>query len=420
MNKQKVVVISSYPSKEHIHDSYLGGVASYAKNTLLALKKIKKNTQLDITVLADQVNQHTDYVQKNIRVKRFWRKNSLLIFPKLIREIMTNEKDANTIIIEFEHQMFGGPLALLGFLPFLVILKLTQKRVITVCHQVIPDMHEIGPHINVRSNSTKAAIMNIMLSIFYRILLFSNSKVIVFEENLKLRLSKYGDKKKIVVIPHGVQTFLAKPNKISARKHLKIEQKKFVILLFGFLGWYKGTDWAIHTIKSIKEKNPNRNVELIIAGGPNPNLEEKAHYIKYIKNVQLTCAEQGIRLTGFVPEKDIPFYYSAADLVVLPYRSFMSASGPLSLALSFNKPFLVSPKLKAVFATKDMQEQMKDSKIKEGDMHFEDFNGDFSKKVGRLEKNIKLRKRISKFVEKVQKKRSWDIIGNQYYNEIIN
>ncbi len=420
MNKQKVIVISSYPSKEHIHDSYVGGVASYAKNTLLSIKKIKESTKLDITVLADRVNQHTDYIQKNIRVKRIWKKSSPVTFIRLAKEIFFKEHTAKSVIIEFEHQMFGGPLNLLPLPFFVMALRLSGKRVIVVCHQVIPDMNEIGPHINVQIKSSKAVIMNIMLGLFYRLLLISCSKIIVFEDNLKQRLGKYGNKKKIVTIAHGVQQFPAKPTMFEARKNLGILEDKFVILLFGFIGWYKGTDWAIDAIKKIKNEKKNKNFELIIAGGPNPNLEEKKHYAQYIQNIKDHCLENGIRITGFVAEKDIPLYYSAADLVVFPYRSFMSASGPLSLAMSFGKPFLLSPKLKPVIGMKDFQTEMKKLRIKEEDMHFTDFNGDFSKKLSRLEKNMQLRERISMLSTKIQKKRSWDIIGTQYYNEIVN
>jgi len=420
MNKQKVVVITSYPSKELIHDSYLGGVASYAKNTLLALKRIKTSTALDLTVIADKVNQHTDYVEGNIRVKRIWKKYSILTFPKILKDILTHHRSTKTVIVEFEHQMFGNIPYLLPFPLFLLILKLLRKRTILVCHQVIPNMEEIGPHINISSHSLSAQLVNFSLGFFYKVLLFASNKVIVFEANLKSRLSQYGSKRKIVVIAHGVQKFQSSPTKKSSRQILKIKQDKFVILLFGFLGWYKGTDWAIDAIKKIKSNKKGKNIELIIAGGSNPNLEEKEHYLKYIQTIQNACETENIRLTGFVDEKEIPLYYSASDLVILPYRAFMSASGPLSLAFSFKKPFLVSPKLKAIFNTKDMQTQIKRSKIREEDMHFTDFNGDFSKKINRIEKNKILRKRLSTFVGEIQKIRSWDVIGNQYYSEIVN
>lgn len=420
MNKLKVVVISSYPSKQHIHDSYEGGVASYAKNTLLSLMKIKKPTQLEITVIADKINQHTDYVEKNIRVKRVWKKNSFLSFPKILKEIFVNNRSTSTVVMEFEHQMFGGISKLLFFPFFLLLLKLFRKKVILVCHQVIPDMKEIGPHINVPSDSFKALFINSSFGLFYRMLIFASSKVIVFETNLKERLAKYGNREKIVVIAHGVQNFSSKPNKRFARKNLSIGSDKFVILLFGFLGWYKGTDWAIDAIKKIKESRTNKDIELIIAGGSNPNLEQKEHYIRYIQSIKKQCDEYGIRLTGFVAEKDIPLYYASSDLVVLPYRSFMSASGPLSLALSFKKPFLVSPKLKAIFDTIDMQEEMKKQRVSKDDMHFKDFNGDFAKKIKRFRKSKNLRTKVGSFVGKIKKTRSWDIIGTKYYSEIVN
>ena len=103
---------------------------------------------------------------------------------------------------------------------------------------------------------------------------------------------------------------------------------------------------------------------LILAGGPSFNQKNKAHYQNYYNRVTALAENQKhIRHTGFVAEADLAKYFAAADLVVLPYRTFMSASGPLSLALSFNKPFLLSNRLVSITKTADFQQAMRESKI---------------------------------------------------------
>jgi len=59
---------------------------------------------------------------------------------------------------------------------------------------------------------------------------------------------------------------------------------------------------------------------------------------------------------GFLDEKDLPVYFGAADLVVLPYRTFMSSSGPLSLAQAMGKPFILSEEAARVLKTQDFKE----------------------------------------------------------------
>ncbi len=418
--KQKLLVITAYPSKKHIHDAGSGGISSYAKNTILAMSRVETTQLTDIHILADEMEGEKGYKEKNVTVKRIWKKNSHFSFPKLLIEIVRNYKDSRNVVIEFEHAMFGTTRFLLLFPVFLFLLKILGKSTTVVSHQIISNMKEIGPHINVSSSSKTAVVMNIMLGLFYRTLLLTTSKVIVFEEKLKDRLSKFGNSQKIKVIPHGVQEFKDSPSKKSARKQLDIPNDSFVLLLFGYLGWYKGTDWVIQTINELKKQKNGKKIELIIAGGPNPNLVDKPYYTRYIGNIKKICEENDIRITGRISEGHIPLYFQASDVVLLPYRSFMSASGPLSLALSFKKPFLLSPKVKDALETADIKEILRKTNMRREDVHFKDFNGDLSKKIARIRKSEELQKKLTLLSSLTGKARSWDLIGKRYHEELFN
>lgn len=417
--KKKLLVITSYPARGVTHGNTTVGIASYAKNTLLSLSSQFKNTK--ITVLCEKLEKTDDsYTEKGIVVKRIWQRNSIATLPKIFLEIIKNHKEIDSILIEFEHSMFGSFLFLTPFPLLLIALKILKKKIIIVSHQVMPNMQEVGPHINI-DNSELATFMNLLLGVFYRIMLSSCSKMIVFEEKLKTRLSKFGDTRKIVVIPHGVEQFKDTPTKKEARGKLKLSQGSFVVLQFGFIGWYKGTDWIIHAIRRLKEKyKDGKAIELVVAGGENPNHIGKPYYTKYVQSIKKACDENGITLTGFVPENKISYYFQAADLVILPYRTFMSASGPFSLALSFKKPFLLSPKVKDALDTKDIKELLSRVRLREEDLHFTDFTGDLSKKIVRIKRNTKLRTRIAKLAREIAKKRSWNKIGQLYYAQFSN
>lgn len=432
-NTEHIVAITSFPPRGLVHGNGVVGIASYAKNTFRALRLPFDKAQgrsgqaakkLSLTVLAEELEGPQDYSENKIEVKRIWKRGSALAFLNLAKEIFQNQRHAKTVLFEFELAMFGTLASLLPFPLFLLCLKLLNKRIIFVLHQVIPNMEEIAPHINLERNSLKTSLYNGLIRMFYSFLLLVSSKVIVFEEDLKSKLTKrsFGQSSKVVVIPHGVEEFRRTPTKDEARRKLGIPRSAFVLLSFGFLAWYKGTDWIIHAIDEVKRKHhlKSADIQLILAGGPNPNHENKEYYQKYIKGIIRSTRKAGFTLTGFVPEKDIPLYFKACDLVVLPYRTFMSSSGPLSITFSFKKPFILSPKLGGVLETEDIREILSQLKLRKEDIVFEDFDNDFGKKILKLKKNPRLLHKITKLAGNLREKRSWDKIGQKYYEELLN
>jgi len=120
-----------------------------------------------------------------------------------------------------------------------------------------------------------------------------------------------------------------------------------------------------------------------------------------------------IRITGFLNEKEIPLYYKACDLVLFPYRVFMSSSGPLSLVFSAGKPFLISRDLEGIFDNEDI----KDILVKKG-LGKRDFI--FSMKDSMLEDRIikgfkdQTLVEMADFSKTMGKARDFYLIGKKY------
>ena len=109
----------------------------------------------------------------------------------------------------------------------------------------------------------------------------------------------------------------------------------------------------------------------------------------------------------------MPLYFESADLVVLPYRTLMSSSGPLSLAYSFSKPVILSSPLEELLLTKDMPETMQEAGITSEDLLFP-LTSTFQEKLSALKKdNAKLRQ-LTAFSKALGEKRSWNEIGRMY------
>jgi glycosyltransferase involved in cell wall biosynthesis len=122
-------------------------------------------------------------------------------------------------------------------------------------------------------------------------------------------------------------------------------------------------------------------------------------------------------LTGFVKEEDIPLYFSASDVVVLPYRTLMSASGPLSIAFSFNKPFLVSKALAGMFETEDIKEALSKLGIDKNDLIFEE--KDIQSKIKRIKEDKRFKNKLEELSKILAQKRNWEEISKAYYETIF-
>lgn len=140
---------------------------------------------------------------------------------------------------------------------------------------------------------------------------------------------------KIHVIPHGLYDQYGELlESKEARKNLSINEE-FVILSFGLIRKYKGIPYLIRAF----EKLPLEILEksrLLIVGEV---WEDRKELLD-----QITSSPLRDRITlidEYVPDEKVNMYFSAADVVVLPYLR-ASQSGIAHIAMSFGKPVVVS------------------------------------------------------------------------------
>jgi glycosyltransferase involved in cell wall biosynthesis len=119
-----------------------------------------------------------------------------------------------------------------------------------------------------------------------------------------------------------------------AKHKLKLDIGTKYLLFFGFIRDYKGLDLLIDAFAD--ERMRKFPVKLLVAGeyysSPEP-------YLELIKKNNL---EDMIELrTDFIPDDEVNLYFSAADMVVQPYKS-ATQSGVTQIGYHFNKPMLVT------------------------------------------------------------------------------
>ena len=122
-------------------------------------------------------------------------------------------------------------------------------------------------------------------------------------------------------------------NKVDARKHLNIPQEAIVYLLYGTMRPSKGFDLLIEAFNLAKEQN--KDIYLICAGAAHS--KEEKEYCKLSKEIE--NSKRGKFVFTFVPREEEPYYFSASDVLCLPYKE-LTQSGVAQLGLVYELPLI--------------------------------------------------------------------------------
>ena len=120
---------------------------------------------------------------------------------------------------------------------------------------------------------------------------------------------------KVKVLHNGVDLVKFRPlagKREEMRRKLGIPQNSIVVLTVRRLVYKNGIDTLIESANIAVKKNP-KIVFLVVGKGPDLNNVQK--------RIQQLGIENNFRLTGFVRDEELPFYYNAADFFVLPSKS---------------------------------------------------------------------------------------------------
>jgi glycosyltransferase involved in cell wall biosynthesis len=139
--------------------------------------------------------------------------------------------------------------------------------------------------------------------------------VVVSNATRNYVLSLGADPDKIEVLHNGVDLDRFRPLpgvKDEMRKKLGIPQDSSVALTVRRLVYKNGIDTLIESARLAVRKNP-KLVFVVVGKGPDfEQVKEKMGQLGLQRN---------FRLTGFISDEDLPFYYNSADFFVLPSKS---------------------------------------------------------------------------------------------------
>lgn len=195
-----------------------------------------------------------------------------------------------------------------------VAMRGTNTRVLFICDNVIP--HEKRPGDTV----------------FTRYALGTGNFFIVQSEIVEHDLLRFLPKANYRKIAHPVYNIFGSPvDRPTARKNLGITATR-VILFFGYIRKYKGLHVLLDAMSLLKDEG----IHLLAVG---ECYDGEQAYRSQIETMQL---QHCVTLhTEYVPNDRVAVYFSAADVVVLPYSS-ATQSGIAQIAYNFDKPVIAT------------------------------------------------------------------------------
>ncbi|MBK8551106.1 MAG: glycosyltransferase [Ignavibacteria bacterium] len=199
--------------------------------------------------------------------------------------------------------------------------KYSNTKVLFICDNVIPHEKRFGDNF-----FTKLAFGQV-------------DYFVVMSRTVEEDLKKFNQGKPYKLIQHPVYNMFGdKVSKEEAKEFIFKEysidvRNENVILFFGFIRKYKGLNYLIEAMPGILKKV---NLKLLVVG---EFYDDSNKYMEQIKNLKLD--ESISVVSDFVPDSNVKYFFSACDVVVLPY-SDATQSGIIQIAYHYDKPVIAT------------------------------------------------------------------------------
>ena len=168
---------------------------------------------------------------------------------------------------------------------------------------------------------------------FSRWFLRQNSGCVAMSEAVLRDMLSLTPDKPYILQPHPLYDhFGQKMDKAQAQSQLGLDPDRRTLLFFGLIRDYKGLDLLIDAMPLLGPR-----YQLVIAG------ESYGSFEKYEAQIAASgCADRIKVFNRYIDDEEVPKFFSAADLCVLPYKS-ATQSGITAIALHFEVPVVATP-----------------------------------------------------------------------------
>ena len=154
----------------------------------------------------------------------------------------------------------------------------------------------------------------------------------VLSESVKKDLLSLYPHAKYCLRAHPLYNHFGKPvEQMAARSQTSLSPDRKTLLFFGLIREYKGLDLLIQAMSFLDD-----SYQLLIAG------ESYGDFGKYGQVIEASPAKNRIQtLNRYISDEEVPVLFSAADVLVLPYKS-ATQSGVIPVAYHFEVPIVAT------------------------------------------------------------------------------
>jgi len=374
------------------------GIAIYSQKLYSEIGK-----HIPLTILANKQAGKTWKNKTKLKIIEAWDYNNPLSFLTLIIKLIKNRE--KLLHLQLGYTWIKNPLItqLLSTL-LLITAKLLKMKIIVTLHGIVTK-ETLNTYFSTERRGKTEILIVILYAIYtihYKMLTKLSDIIIVHNSNIKRKLlERTGQKyqKKIVIIPHGVDT------PILHKKITQTKKEKVNLVFTGFIRKNKGIEELIEAI-NLLDKQTKEKLKVIIAGSP--HIGDNVNYYKKIKDmIRKYGLEEAIELRiEFIPENELSKLLENADIIVLPYKDyFYEASGVLARVMGYGKPLICTniPKFSS-----ELKNEVDAIIIPPGDKNI------LAKAIKTLITNRELRQKLAQNLRKKAKLREWQKIAQKH------
>jgi glycosyltransferase involved in cell wall biosynthesis len=327
--KMKVCVVSGYPP----------GVGRGAEQIYNLVEELRRYSQLDITVLANRVSGAPPIeTSDSLTVMRVWSPNSWSSVFTTVYQLIRLRPD----IVHISHAplYYGGAAFTAAFTSLLLLVaKVLRKKGLIWMENVYPLSSVTRSTMERYYVSGSPLVIRLGLLFYTRLVGMLASQILVQTEVDLQTLKQYYKVRNARCLLIGVKG--KRIAKEKAKRLLGLGNQR-VLLVFGFISRYKGIEYAIKALPRVAQVFPDS--VLLIAGSVHPRYSEAGVTAEPLKLLASEVGMEGnvVFRDFYIPPTEHYLYYSAADIVVLPYLSLLGTSAVNFEAFLHHTPVVAS------------------------------------------------------------------------------
>jgi len=262
----------------------------------------------EILVLADESGPKVERCGEKTTIFRTWRPDDPVSIFLLIFKLLRLRPDVVHFNMNF-FSMGNSRVANLVGLCLIPICRVLGFRVVTT-------FHYFGTGANLEEFGVKNSWLNRLGLILGKFLATRAHVTVSLVKNL------LGTLKNLLFVPHGAVNLMG--NCASSNNC----NNNSAVLFFGFLSPNKGVEYLIDAFQKMKDPN----LKLIITDSPHPRFRGYSQELRRIAD-----GNRNVVFVNYVPEEELPSFFSQGDIVVFPYTSCVGTSGAFHTAAGFGK-----------------------------------------------------------------------------------